>query len=116
MNKKINDIMVLYCEKEMTDFKASSIYGKLNTLIKNFNLLIECEYGNEKTKKCGNIYMSITIFDEKNNMIEIYDEGFLTTSTILISRDKKDRYKFYSWKDDEFIDDINWIIEQIKKM
>ncbi len=44
--------------------------------------------------------------------METFD-GFLTTSTMLVLVDKKERYKFFSWKDEEFIEDLNRIIKQL---
>lgn len=116
MSDKINEIIASYCESEITEFKASLMFENLSALIKKSNLFLECDYGYEKNKNYGNTYLSVTILNEKKEPIEIYDEGFLTASSILVSIDKKNRYKFYSWKDDEFIDDINWIVEQIKKV
>ena len=49
-------------------------------------------------------------------MIEIFDEGWLSIATLLVSVDKKCRYQFFSWKDEELIEDINWIITQLEKI
>lgn len=38
---------------------------------------------------------------------------------ILVLADKKHRYKFLSWKDKEFIEDLNWLnkeLENVKNM
>lgn len=59
--------------------------------------------------------MSLSIHDKNDELIEIFDEGFLTTSTMLIMIDKKERFKFFSWQDDEFIEDLNWIIKQLRE-
>ena len=34
---------------------------------------------------------------------------------MLIMIDKKERFKFFSWQDDEFIEDLNWIIKQLRE-
>lgn len=47
-------------------------------------------------KKSGNLYLSITILNDKNEIVEVFDEGFLTISILLVCVDKKNRYKIFS--------------------
>jgi hypothetical protein len=55
--------------------------------------------------------------DEKKQIVNIYDDGFLTSSTKLVTTDKKGRYMFYRWQDDkEFLDDLLWIKSHLKKL
>ena len=82
------------------------------------NYILVCEYGKEtNNKKSENLYLSITIFNDKNEMIEIFDEGFLTASTMLVWVDKKERIKFFSWQNnDEFMEDLDWITKTLSSL
>ncbi len=33
---------------------------------------------------------------------------------MLVMVGKKDSFKFFSWQDDEFIEDLNWIINNLE--
>lgn len=117
MNNNLFKILSLYCEYEIYDFKKSDIFFKLQDLIGKLNYSLVCEYGKAlDNKKTENMYLGIQILDDKNEEIEIFDEGFLIASTILVLVDKKHRYKFFSWKDEEFIEDLNWLIKELEKI
>ena len=117
MNENLLKVLSLYCNNEIENLKISELYIKLQNLVDELNYNLACEYGKElDNKKSENLYLSITIFDDKNEMIEIFDEGFLTASTLLVWVDKKHRYKFLSWKDEEFIEDLNWLIKELENI
>ena len=114
MNENLFNVLSLYCNNEIENLKNSELYMKLKKLVDELNYILVCKYGKElNNKKSENLYLSITVFNDKNEEIEIFDEGFLTASTTLVLIDKKNRYKFLSWQDDEFIEDLNWIIKQL---
>lgn len=116
MNQSLYNALSFYCANEIENFKSNEIFINLQNLVKELNYTLVCEYGKEyEAEESGNIYLSITVLDDKNEMIEIYDEGFLSASTLLVSVDKKHRYKFISWDDTEFIEDLNWLISQLTK-
>lgn len=115
MNENLLKVLSLYCNNEIENLKNSELYIKLQKLVDELNYILVCEYGKElDNKKSENLYLSITIFNNKNEVIEIFDDGFLTVSTLLVCVDNKHRYKFLSWQDEEFIEDLNWIIKQLK--
>ena len=117
MNGNLLKVLSLYCNNEIENLKISELYIKLHNLVEELNYNLACEYGKElDNKKSEKLYLSITIFDAKNEMIEIFDEGFLTASTLLVWVDKKHRYKFLSWKDEEFIEDLNWLIKELENI
>lgn len=41
--------------------------------------------------------------------------SFLTVSTLLVLVDKKYRYIFLSWKDEDFVEDLNWLNKELAK-
>lgn len=113
MTDNLTKALFVYCNKEINNFKHDKLFIKLNTLVNKLHYNMHCEVGKDK-KKSSNIYLSVIIYNCENKMIEIYDDGFLLTSTLLISIDRKQRLRFYSWNDDEFIADLEWIIKNLE--
>lgn len=113
MERSLKDTLKYYCEKEIEKFVSSSIYSKLSELVESHKFNLKLEFGNAREEKDKNIYLSLSVHDKNDELIEIFDDGFLTTSTMLVMVDKKDRYKFFSWQDDEFLEDLNWIIKKL---
>ena len=117
VNENLRKVLSLYCNNEIENLKNSELYIKLQKLVEELNYILVCEYGKElDNKKSENLYLGITIFNNKNEVIEIFDEGFLTASTLLVLVDNKYRYKFLSWKDEEFIEDLNWLIKELENI
>lgn len=117
MNENLHKALSLYCNTEIEKLKNSELYIKLQNLVDELKYNLVCEYGKEiDNKKSEDLYLSITILNDKNEFVEIFDEGFLTASTLLVLVDKKYRYKFLSWKDEEFIEDLNWLIKELENI
>lgn len=77
------------------------------------------EYGfsNGKAKSNSqNLYFYVNVFDKNNQIIEICDEVCFSIATTLISIDKKERIRFYSWKDEDFIEDLVLMINYLEKL
>lgn len=117
MNENLLKVLSLYCNNEIENLKNSELYIKLQKLVDELNYILVCKYGKElDNKKSENLYLSITIFNNKNEVIEIFDDGFLTVSTLLVWVDNKHRYKFLSWQDEEFIEDLNWLNKKLENI
>ena len=117
MNENLFKALSLYCNNELENLKNSELYIKLQKLVNELNYILVCKYGKElDNKKSENLYLGISVFNDKNEMVEIFDEGFLTASTLLVLVDKKFRYKFLSWKDEKFIEDLNWLIKELENI
>lgn len=117
MNENLLKVLSLYCNNEIENLKNSELYIKLQKLVDDLNYILVCKYGKElDNKKSENLYLSITIFNNKNEVIEIFDDGFLTVSTLLVWVDNKHRYKFFSWQDEEFIEDLNWLNKKLENI
>ncbi|WP_143228542.1 hypothetical protein [Acholeplasma oculi] len=98
----------------MNRLKQNDLYVSLSKKVETLGFKLFCDFGKEKdSTKSNNLYISISILNKKNELIEIWDEGFLTIATILVFIDRKERIKFFSWKDKEFLEDIYWIINQL---
>ena len=117
MNESLLKVLSIYCNNEIENVKNSELYIELQKLVDELNYVLVCNCGKElDNKKSENLYLSITIFNDKNEVIEIFDEGFLTVSTLLVHVDKKHRYKFFSWQDEEFIEDLNWLNKKVQNI
>ena len=117
MNENLLKVLSLYCNNEIENLKNSELYVKIQKLVDELNYILVCEYGTElDDKKSENLYLSITILNDKNEVIEIFDDGFLTVSTLLVLADNKHRYKFLSWQDEEFIEDLNWLNKKLENI
>lgn len=114
MNQNVLKVVNIYCQEEMNGFKMNKYYKELLELTQKLTLKLVCDSGQleEKDKK---VYLSVSIYNQKDEIIEVYDEGFLVTSTILVLVDKKEKIKFFSWTDEDFIDSLRWIIRTLKK-
>ena len=89
MNENLLKLLSLYCNNEIENLKISELYIKLQNLVVELNYNLTCEWGKEiANKKSGNLYLSITILNDKNEIVEVFDEGFLTISTLLVCVDK----------------------------
>ncbi len=116
MLSRISETIKYYCENEMKDFKDSSIYKRIEELVNLKGLKLDCSYGKALEQIDENLYLGISVLDKNNNIIEIYDDGFLSVSTIIVLIDKKDKVKFFPWTDDEFLEDLNWIIKNLNNI
>lgn len=114
MNENLQKILSLYCNNEIENLMNTGLFIRLQNLVNQLNWTLVCEYGKELDCRSENLHLSITIFNYKNEMVEVFDDGFLTVSTPLILVDKKHNYRFLSWTDREFIADLNWLIEKLE--
>lgn len=113
MNQNVLKVVDIYCQEELNSFKMDKYYKEILELTQKLNLKLVCDSGQleEKDKK---VYLSISIYNQKDEIIEVYDEGILVASTILVFVDKKEKIKFFSWIDEDFIDSLRWIIRTLK--
>ena len=115
MNENLLKILHIYCNDEINNLKENALFTELQSLVNELNYTLICDYGRATdNKKSENLYLGITIYNNNNEIIEIYDEGFLSVSTMLVEVDKKHRFNFLSWQDKEFVEDLNWLINQLK--
>lgn len=112
----LKETLKYYCEKEIEKFVNSPICSKLKELVLSHKCSLELEAGKAQDEKDKNLYLSLSVVDSDSKVVEYFDDGFLTTSTMLVMVDKKDRLKFFSWRDEEFLEDLDWIINCLMKL
>ena len=107
-----------YCNNELESFKSSEYFLRLTQLVEALGLKVECSFGFAPDNK-KYIYLYFDIIDDKGNLICANNDEFdaLGYSTCIVSIDRKNRFKFYSWQDDEdWIDSVKWNINELVKM
>ena len=114
-NKNLTDTIDYYCKNELKNFKKSEIYKEILLLAKNKKYHINLEFGKlEKLKKIK-WYISLSVLDLDNQIVEIPDDGFLSYSTELVTMDNQNRVNFSSWTEDDFIETLKWIKMSLKQ-
>lgn len=98
METSVNDTLKYYCELKIEKFNSSSIFSMLNELVKSQELNLKIEFGKAKDEDDKNLYLSLSIYNKNGQLVEIFDEGFLTASTILVLIVKKIDTNFYLGK------------------
>ena len=117
MDKKILDLLTVYCNSEIADFRCHQLYTELQAIVDELGYHLECECGRGGTKDLSNnVYLSVSVYSQDNTAIEIYDEGLLSASTELVMIDKKDRIRFSSWNSADFLDSVHWIMRMLHKL
>lgn len=112
-NRNLAKALAAYCNAEIDDFRKSKLFIEIKALTEKLKYNIVCQLGKVREKKSDKTYLSVSIYNCENELVEIYDDGFLTSAVLLMSEDKQERFKFYSWYDEEFIDDMKWIIRNL---
>jgi hypothetical protein len=116
MNSNLEEIINLYFEKEVTSFQNNSIFLALQELVNNSKYILKCEKFCQEVKKTKYIYFSVLILNEKNEWIETDEGDVISAITLLIIRDKKNRYQFFSLDNDDFIDSLAYMIKDLNSL
>lgn len=116
MKKNVLDLLDVYCNSEIAEFKSHQLYAKLCNMVKGLGYDLECGYGRSLNDRDRNVYLYICIHNQNMEIVEVFDEGELCASTKLIVIDKKDRIRFFSWADEDFVDSIHWMIRLLQEI
>lgn len=114
-----------YCTKETESFKCSEYFYKITQLTEKLGLNVECSYdfvqnyilGKRYSKKF--IYLYFDIVDKNGDGVYSKNDesDALGFSICIVSIDRKNRFEFYSWQDDDdWIDSLEWNIKELEKM
>ena len=113
--KILDETLNYFANQMIDDFKKSDIYKKLCDEAAKLNCKIKVDCGKSVNLKDHNIYFEVVFCDEHDKPIEIHDEGEMSASISIITVDKKNRYYFSHWNQDDFVKDISWLINKIKE-
>ena len=108
------DKYIKYQEEQINDFLNSSLAKELFDLVKtNTSFKIKIDSGPIFEDKYELYCLGISLTDLDDNIIYVFDDGYLTAYVELVSI-RKDKVKFSKWDDIDFIDDIKRIIQYLK--
>ena len=107
----LDETLNYYANLMLDDFRKSEIHEEATNL--NCKMKVDC--GKSIDLKDENIYLGIVFCDENDEPIKIYDEGEMSASVSIIRVDKEKRYYFSHWHQDDFIEDIKFLISKITK-
>ncbi len=110
--KNLEALLEDYCKIQVNELKNSALFKELVKINNENGNLTKLNFGKGIDSYSNNYYINLEILNANEKLIETYN-GNLTTSCCLITKDKKNRYEFLNWNDDnEFLDDIRWIIKE----
>ena len=98
----LGQMCAFYCEKIKQNFLKSDL----------IKLHLEIETGKSIIPGINAYYLSLEIKDSNNNLYKTH-EGGLSIATPLIWIDKKMRFSFHDWQNEEFLDELHWLINNI---
>ena len=105
----LGQMCAFYCEKIKQNFLKSDLIKQINHLTREKKLHLEIETGKSIIPGINAYYLSLEIKDSNNNLCKTH-EGGLSIATPLIWIDKKMRFSFHDWQNEEFLDELLWLI------
>lgn len=113
MTANLSDTLDFYCASEMKNSKNNDLFRMIESLVEKLGYILEYKICKVNDKKRAEYILYLEVYNRNHEEIEIFDDGTLTAFTTLILVDKKERYKFFSWKDEEFLEDLQRIIDRL---
>lgn len=114
MNENTQFAIEHYCQSELNDFTNSSIYSEISLLTEKMDLRLLVTTEKNPHEKDDMIFLYITITNKLGEVLNVFDDGFMTYQTELTKVDRKNRVKFFSWRDKDFIETLVWIRDNLK--
>ena len=123
MNQIIKQTLDYYFESEIQTLKNSEHFLEISSLVKSLGYSIDISIGEAPDLKKENypkvLYLSFSITDQHGKIILVDSMDFehLTDATKILEIDRKKRVSFSAWQDDEdFIESLEWILIELRKM
>lgn len=123
MNQIIKQTLDYYSESEIQTLKNSEHFLEISSLVKSLGYSIDISIGEapdfKKEKYPKVLYLSFSITDQHGKIILVDSMDFehLTDATKILEIDRKKRVSFSAWQDDEdFIESLEWILIELRKM
>ena len=115
MNNRVMNLINRYCEETISDFCLSSYYNRILEKTKELSYRLDVFFMkiDSKKKNVQHYYLDVSVYNSDGKYIEVWDDGVLFAETCIVSIDKRDRCKFFDWCDEDFIDSLNWIIDNL---
>lgn len=114
VNKKTTKIIEFIKNYEITNLQENELYKKIEDMASKLGFYVECycDFSPENNKQ---LLLGFSVFKEEQEIVEVEEKSYLCPSTPVLEIDKKGRFKFFDTFDEDFLDSINWVIEELKK-
>lgn len=114
LDKYIKEILELHINYEIKKLKNNEQFQEIQQLAKNLGFSVDyyCEFSPENKSQ---LLLGFAVLDEKTEIVEVEEKSYLCPSTPVLEIDRKCRFKFYNTFDEDFLDSINWVLEELKK-
>lgn len=114
LDKYIEEILELHINYEVDKLKNNEQFQMIQQLAKDLGFSVDyyCEFSPENKSQ---LLLGFAVLDEKTEIVEVEEKSFLCPSTPVLEIDKRGRFKFFVTFDEDFLDSINWVLEELKK-
>ena len=114
LGKNIKEVLDLHINYEIDKLKSNELFQKIQQLATNLGFLVDyyCEFSPENKSQ---LLLGLSVLDEKGEIVEVEEKSYLCPSTPVLEIDRKCRFKFFDTFDDDFLDSLQWVIEELKK-
>ena len=114
LDKYIKEILELHINYEVDKLKNNEQFQMIQQLAKDLGFSVDyyCEFSPENKSQ---LLLGFAVLDEKTEIVEVEEKSFLCPSTPVLEIDKRGRFKFFVTFDEDFLDSINWVLEELKK-
>lgn len=114
LDKYIEEILELHINYEVDKLKNNEQFQMIQQLAKDLGFSVDyyCEFSPENKSQ---LLLGFAVLDEKTEIVEVEEKSFLCPSTPVLEIDKRGRFKFFDTFDEDFLDSINWVLEELKK-
>ena len=123
MNQSIKQSLDFYFKITTQTLKNSEHFAEISSLATSINCSIDISIGEamdaKKDKYPKKIYLSFSILDNQRKIVCVdpIDFEHLTDATIILEIDRKNKVQFFTWQEDkDFIESLEWIIEELKAL
>ena len=119
MHSNILQTINYYCTSEMDLFKKSKYFLEIIKLSNILDVSVCSSFDKIliSNKYPQTLYLGISVVDKqgKTLVVDMLDYEHLSYATDIVKIDRKGRISFRSWSEDEdFIETMEWIIEELK--
>ena len=114
LGKNIKEVLDLHINYEIDKLKSNELFQKIQQLATNLGFLVDyyCEFSPENKSQ---LLLGLSVLDKKGEIVEVEEKSYLCPSTPVLEIDRKCRFKFFDTFDDDFLDSLQWVIEELKK-
>ena len=104
---------ILKINYELKKLSKNKQFVEIENLAKQLGFSINC-YCDFSPENSRQLYLGFSVLNKKGEIIEVEEKNYLCPSTLILEIDRKNRIKFYSSDNEDFLDSLNWVIKELK--